>query len=98
MMKKFSKWITSPTATIALFAVAAGLLLFSTIGGAYAALTYFSETYVGQVELQDIGVTLMEKGEHDSAAKAVAYSEYIKNYQDEWRETEGEDHIGVLLT
>ena len=98
MMKKFSKWITSPTATIALFAVAAGLLLFSTIGGAYAALTYFSETYNGQVELQDIGVTLMEKGEHDDAAKAVAYRDYTKDTQDDWKETEGETHTGVLLS
>ena len=98
MMKKFSKWITSPTATIALFAVAAGLLLFSTIGGAYAALTYFSETYVGQIELQDIGVTLMEKGEHDDAAKAVAYRDYTKDTQDDWKETEGETHTGILLS
>lgn len=98
MMRKFSKWITSPTATIALFAVAAGLLLFSTIGGAYAALTYFSETYNGQVELQDIGVTLMEKGEHDDAAKAVAYRDYTKDTQDDWKETEGETHTGVLLS
>lgn len=98
MMKKFSKWITSPTATIALFAVAAGLLLFSTIGGAYAALTYFSETYNGQVELQDIGVTLMEKGEHDDAAKAVAYRDHTKDSQDDWKETEGETHTGVLLS
>lgn len=98
MMKKFSKWITSPTATIALFAVAAGLLLFSTIGGAYAALTYFSETYNGQVELQDIGVTLMEKGEHDDAAKAVAYRDYTKDTQDDWKETEGETHTGILLS
>lgn len=98
MMKKFSKWITSPTATIALFAVAAGLLLFSTIGGAYAALTYFSETYVGQVELQGIGVTLMEKGEHDDAAKAVANRDYRSNSQDEWKETAGESHTGVLLS
>ena len=98
MMKKFSKWITSPTATIALFAVAAGLLLFSTIGGAYAALKYFSETYVGQIELQDIGVTLMEKGEHDDAAKAVAYRDYTKDTQDDWKETEGETHTGVLLS
>lgn len=98
MMKKFSKWITSPTATIALFAVAAGLLLFSTIGGAYAALKYFSETYVGQIELQDIGVTLLEKGEHDDAPKEVAYRDYTKDTQDDWKETEGETHTGVLLS
>ena len=41
-MKNLKKWITSPTGTIALFVLAAGLLLFSTIGSAWAALKYFS--------------------------------------------------------
>lgn len=97
MMKKFRKWITSPKATIALFAVAAGLLVFTTIGSAYAALTYFSETYTGQMELQDIGVTLMEKSALDDEARAVAYRDYIRDTQDEWQETEGESHTGKLL-
>ena len=44
-MKNLKKWITSPTGTIALFVLAAGLLLFSTIGSAWAAFKYFSEIY-----------------------------------------------------
>ena len=48
-MKNLKKWITSPSATIALFVLAAGLLLFSTIGSAWAALKYFSQIYKGHV-------------------------------------------------
>lgn len=47
-------------ATIALFAVAATLLVFSVVGSSQAALTYFSKTYGAQVEMHDIGVTLVE--------------------------------------
>lgn len=47
--------------TIGLFAVAAVLLLVSTIGGARAALTYF-ETYQTQITMQEIGVGLLENG------------------------------------
>ena len=48
--------------TIALFALAATLLLFSTVGSSRAALTYFSETYAAQVEMYEIGVSLLENG------------------------------------
>ncbi|MEE1163913.1 MAG: hypothetical protein UHU21_09480 [Lachnospiraceae bacterium] len=93
-MKKLKKWITSPAATIALFAVAAGLLLFTTIGSARAALRIFSDTYKGRVELQDIGVTLLEKsGKPDSEARPVASRDYKSGSQDEW---EGNVE-GVLL-
>ena len=54
-MKKFRKFIQSPAATVAAFVLAAGLLLFSSVGGARAALTYFSETYATRVQLFDIG-------------------------------------------
>ena len=40
MMKKLSKLITSPAVTVTAFVLAAALLLFSTIGGTRAALTY----------------------------------------------------------
>lgn len=94
-MKGFKKWITSPIATIVLFVTAAGLLLFSTIGGARAAFLAISETYSGQVEMYDIGVSLMEKSAHDEEAEIVAYRNYEKNSQDEWRETPGK--VGKLL-
>lgn len=53
--------------TIALFAVAATLLIFSVAGSSQAALTYFSETYGAQVSMLDIGVTLVENGEDISS-------------------------------
>lgn len=83
-MKNFKKWITSPGVTIALFGLAAGLLIFSTIGSAWAALRIFSETYKGHVELYDIGVTLMENGQ------AVGSRDHKKDSQDEWDTTSGE--------
>ena len=94
-MRGFKKWITSPIATIVLFATAIGLLLFSAIGGARAAFLAISETYSGQVEMYDIGVSLMEKSAHDDAAEIVAYRNYVKNSQDEWTETPGK--VGKLL-
>jgi hypothetical protein len=45
-----------------LFALAAVLLLGSTIGGTRAALTYYSENYNSQIEMNHIGVTLNENG------------------------------------
>lgn len=54
------KILASPAVTVALFAVAAVMLLTSTIGGTRAALTYQSENYIAQVALDHIGVTLLE--------------------------------------
>lgn len=61
-MKKFKKILASPITTIAAFVLAAGLLLFSSIGGARSALTYFSDDYAANIQLQEIGVTLVENG------------------------------------
>lgn len=58
----FRKKLASPVVTVALFAVAAAMLLTSTIGGTRAALTYQSEDYIAQVALDHIGVTLLENG------------------------------------
>ncbi len=62
-MKKIKKIISSPVITVAAFVLAAGLLLFSSIGGARAALTYFSEDYATNIQLHEIGVTLVENGQ-----------------------------------
>lgn len=56
-----------PKSTLALLVVAIGLLLFTTIGGARAALTYYSETYSSQFNMRHIGITLLENGEPVSA-------------------------------
>jgi len=94
MMKAFKKWITSPAATIILFAAAAGLLLFSTISGVRAALQYVSENYTGHVEMYDIGVSLREKCQSGDS-RIVAYRNHIKNSEDKWEEVEG--GVGKLL-
>ncbi len=61
-MKKIKEFMRSPASTTVLFLLAALLLLGSTIGTAYAALTYFSEYYTSRVELNHVGVTLVENG------------------------------------
>ena len=61
-MKKNKKWFRSPAFTGIAFVLAIGLLLFSGINGARAALTYFSEVYTTELQMYDIGVALMENG------------------------------------
>jgi hypothetical protein len=70
-----------PVVTIILFVVAAALLVFSSIGGARAALTYFSENYNSQLEMNHIGVTLNENG------TAISSRDYDSN--GEWTTTTG---------
>lgn len=61
-MKKFKDFISSPKGTLAVFGAAVALLLFSSIGGARAALTYYSENHMTQIETQEIGVEILENG------------------------------------
>ncbi len=63
--------------TIALFAAAATLLCFSAVGSSQAALQYTSKLYKAQVQMQDIGVTLLENGE------PVSSRDYLGS-NDEW--------------
>lgn len=85
-MKRLKRFIKSPTATMLAFLLAVGLLLFSTIGGARAALTYFSDTYVSRVQMSNIGVTLLENG------NAISKRDYNKTSDGTWDES-----TGVLL-
>lgn len=62
MMEKIKKILFSPKTTLAVFAVALALLLFSSVGGARAALTYYSENHMTEIETQEIGVSLVENG------------------------------------
>ena len=101
-MKKFRKVLTSPVTTLILFAAAAGLLLFSTIGGARAAWVAVSDTYYGHVEVYDIGVSLLEESAQDAdgAFRKVAYRDYVTDSQDEWDEVSSETWgkgVGDLL-
>ncbi|MBD5515731.1 MAG: hypothetical protein HDR06_14105 [Lachnospiraceae bacterium] len=76
----------SPKLTAALFILAGVLLFGSSIGGASAALTYFSESYRSQVEMYDIGVTLNENG------KGISKRDYQSYSDGQW-----EEGVGVLL-
>lgn len=93
MRKKLKKIILSPITTIAAFVLAAGLLLFSSIGGARAALTYFSEDYVSNIQLHEIDVMLVENERQvtgelltgllesgDSLKPGTAYKENLSVY------------------
>lgn len=70
-----------PIGTLLMFIASAALLLTSTIGSAQAALTYFSEVYNSQVELYNIGVTLMENGQ------PVAFRDYGNEADGNWEES-----------
>lgn len=59
-MSRFGKVVSSPRFNIALFVVAAVLLLASVVGGTQAALSYYSDTYLARLAASDIGVTLVE--------------------------------------
>ncbi len=85
-MNKFKKIITSKAFTIAAFTVAAGLLIFSSVGGTQAALTYYSENYTSRVQMFDIGVTISENGH------PVSYRDYVPNSDYVW-----DQHRGALL-
>lgn len=59
-MKKLKKFMFSPKGTLAVFAAAMVLLLLSSVGGARAALTYYSENHETEIRTQEIGVKLVE--------------------------------------
>lgn len=85
----FRKKLASPVVTIVLFAVAAVMLLTSTIGGTRAALTYQSEDYIAYVALDHIGVTLLENGNE------VSWRYYIRKPNEQY---ELITETGKLLT
>ena len=89
-MSKWKRFLLHPATSVVAFVLAAGLLLFSGIGGARAALTYYSEIYTSRVGMYDIGVSLVENG------SIVAWRDYTG--EDSWNETDTDDHVGVLLS
>ena len=66
-----------PLKVMVLLVLAVGLLMFSAVGSTRAALTYYSETYSAQIDVQSIGVTLLENG------KVISYRDYT-HADDEW--------------
>ena len=80
-MKKRKK--SFPKITVLLLAASAVLLVGSGVGSARAALTYYSENYSAQMNMQSIGVSLLEND------KVVSSRDYVSN--NEWKGTsEGE--------
>lgn len=74
----------------ALVLTAAALLLAgSTIGSTRAALTYYSENYSAQMDMQSIGVSLLEND------KVVSSRDYVSG--DEWKGTTEGELLGDLL-
>ncbi|WP_165043923.1 hypothetical protein [Adlercreutzia sp. ZJ138] len=78
-MERVKLVLAKQKVTLALFATAVVLLCIGGVGSAQAALTYFSEDYVTHVEMQNIGVTLLENGTR------VAWRDYIS--ENNWDET-----------
>ena len=78
-MNKLKKWLRSPAATLVGFAVAAGLLLFSTVGGASAAINDATNYFGGQIEMKQIGVSLLENGDRVSYRDFVESSDAYSN-------------------
>ena len=91
-MKRMKRFMKSPKTTMIAFGLAIALLLFSSIGGTRAALTYFSETYASRVQMSNIGVTLLEKSHNDKEAKVVSKRDYSDSSNGTWNE-----NTGVLL-
>ena len=60
-MKKKKK--SFPKKSALLLTASALLLIGSTVGSTRAALTYYSENYSAQIEMQNIGVSLLENGD-----------------------------------
>lgn len=70
---------------LALFALAAVLLISGSIGSARAALVYFSQTYTSRVETQKIGVTLVENDNF------IAWRNYDEEVEDGYWDTTKRD-------
>lgn len=87
MNKRIIRFLTRPVTIAVIFILAVLLLGFGTVGGARAALTYYSETYASQVEMHDIGITLMENGVDISN----------RDYFYEKADGTWDEHTGVLL-
>lgn len=82
MKDKRKKGTGIPVKTAVLFGLAIGCLGFSAVGSTRAALTYYSETYSAQIDVQSIGVTLVENGQD------ISYRDYTHG-GGQWNEVSG---------
>ena len=75
-MSRLKKVMKGRKGTFLLLGAAVLLLAGSAVGSARAALTYYSENYTAQMEMYDIGVTLVEesaKGSKDISSVIPAH-------------------------
>lgn len=77
-MKKFRKFLSSPKATAVIFGAAVALLLFSSIGGARAALEIRSQTHQTQIETEHIAVQLLEADGEGGSKEVVTDNEFTE--------------------
>ena len=74
IMKNDKKKAPVSKKVIILSVLAVALLAFSSFQGARAALTYYSDDYVAQVEMRNIGITLYEESaQHPGDPQVVNY-------------------------
>ena len=78
-MKKFRDFLSRPTVTAVLLALALVLLGGSTIGGTRAALTIQSRDYTSQVEVYDLGVALQESNDGSNWNEVADHSKPRNN-------------------
>lgn len=95
-MKRMKNFFKSPKIIGITFGLAVILLLFSSIGGTRAALTYFSETYASRVQMYNIGVTLLEKSHNDKELKPISKRDYSDASNGTWSENTGALLNGML--
>lgn len=81
--QKLRKALTAPASTTFMLAAAIVLLLGSSVGGARAALTYYSENYTTRVSMNNIGVTLLEDGNR------LSWRDYSERSDGSWNENRG---------
>lgn len=99
-LQKLKKGLSSPIVTIGMFGAAAALLIGSTVGGTRAVLTYQSEYYSSQIEMKNIGVSLVERNGardedgNDKEWTVVAQRDYANSSDGSW---DGREN-GVLLS
>ena len=85
-MSRLKKVMKGRKGTFLLLGAAVLLLAGSAVGSARAALTYYSENYTAQMEMYDIGVTLVE--ESAKGSKNISSRDYAGS-DDAWKQNEG---------
>lgn len=88
-MRKLKQFMFSPKGTLVAFGAAIALLLFSSIGGARAALTHYSENHMTLIGTKKIDVALMENDQ------VVEDGVLLKNLLAE-KDADGKDITGKL--